>query len=114
MAVTIQINGVTLIPQPAETVWEPAPIAQKLDGTDGLGAYWILTIKAPVTRGGTCNWYTYDNTVLSSIKAHAPGDTMRGTEVTYNSGVVSKPIMRSSAPPGGLVHDIEMVVLVVV
>lgn len=114
MSVTVKINGTTLIPQPAETVWEFATLGQKMNGTDGLGAYMLHTLKAPVHVGGTSNWDDYDNTVLTSIVTHAPGDTMRGTEITYSSGVVSRPLRAQSAPPGGLVQGVELEILVVV
>jgi len=116
MTVTIAINGVTLNPQPAETSWERAIINEKLDGTDSVGAYWLHTLKAPVDRGGTAswNWSTYSNSVLTSITTHAPFDTMRGTAVTYSSGVVSKAIKSQNAPPGGLVRGVELSLLVVV
>lgn len=116
MTVSVLINGVTLNPQPAETTWERAVTGEKLDGTDGLGAYWIHTLKAPVDRGGTANynWANYANLVLASITTHAPFDTMRGTAVTYSAGVVSKAIVSQNAPPGGLVRDVELKVLVVI
>lgn len=116
MTVTVAINGVTLNPQPSSIDWETNVIEQKLNGTDGAGAYQVVTIKAPLDRGGSSNfnWDSYDNTVLSSIVLPAPFDTMRGTGVTYSSGVVSRAIRHVSAPPGGLIRDVEMQVLVVV
>lgn len=115
MSVTIQINSTTLIPQPGETSWEQVAMGEKLDGTNGLGAYWVHTLKAPVFSGGTAsfNWDSFDNSVLTSIRTHAPGDTMRGTAVTYSSGVVSKPIMTLTAPPGGLVREVELRISVI-
>lgn len=114
MSVTVQINGTSLSPQPAETNWRQISVGEKLDGTDAPGAAWELTLRAPVFTGGSINWDDYDNTVLTSIVAPAPGDTMRGTAVTYSSGVVSKPIETFNAPPGGLVRDVEMKVIVVI
>lgn len=114
MSVTVAINSVALIPQPASTDWRQISVDGKLDGTDALGAAWELTLKAPVFRGGTCNWDDYDNSVLTSVTAPAPGDTMRGTAVTYSSGVVSKPLSEQSAPPGGLVRGVTMVLTVVI
>lgn len=116
MTVTVLINGGTLVPQPAETNWEMTTVGEKLDATDATGSYWIHTLRAPVFRGGTANfnWDSYDNQVLTSIRTHAPGDTMRGTEVTYSSGVVSKPIRTLTSPPGGLVRSVELQILVVI
>jgi hypothetical protein len=114
MTVSVLINGVALIPQPAETSWEEESTGGKLDGTDATGAYRVHILKAPVHRGAVSNWATYANAVLTSITTHAPGDTMRGTGVTYSSGVVSKPIAKYGAPPGGLIRDVELRLLVVV
>ena len=117
MTVTVLINGGTLVPQPSDTSWELISTGEKLDGTEAIGAYWLHTLRAPVFRGGgtaSYNWGSYDNIALTSITTHAPGDTMRGTAVTYNSGVVSKPIKSLTAPPGGLVHNVELKILVVV
>lgn len=114
MAVTIQLNSVALIPQPSETSWETESTGGKLDGTDSTGAYQVHVLKAPVHRGAVSNWATYDNQVLTSIQTHAPGDTMRGTAVVYSSGVVSKPIKQFNSPPGGLVRDVELRIMVIV
>lgn len=114
MTVSVLINGVALIPQPSETSWEIEPTGGKLDGTDSTGAYQVHILKAPVHRGAVSNWATYDNQVLTSIQTHAPGDTMRGTAVVYSSGVVSKPITRFNAPPGGLVKEVELRLMVIV
>lgn len=114
MSVTVAINGVTLVPQPAEIGWTIDPNGQKLDGTESLGAYMVATLKAPVMRGGTCNWQTYDNSVLTSIVLPAPFSTQRDSGTTYSSGVVSRAIKQIAAPPGGLVRNVEMEVLVIV
>ena len=116
MTVTVQINGTTLNPQPADTRWDTMTVGGKLDGTDTTGAYLVHILSAPVDNGGTANWNwtDYDNTVLTSIATHAPFDTMRDTATTYNSGVVSKPIKTIRTEPGGIVTGVEMRVLVVV
>jgi hypothetical protein len=115
MTVTVQINGTTLNPQPSETAWEESVTGGKLDGTDALGAYSVLTLRAPVESGGTANWNwsDFENQVLTSITVPDRLETMRGTGTTYSSGVVSKKITKTNAPPGGLVRGVEMRVLVV-
>ena len=115
MTVEIQLNGTALTPQPRETVWNAPVIAQKLNGTDELGAYHTLTLRAPIGSGGTANWNwgDFDNTVLTSIQAHAPYDTMKGSAVTYSSGVVSRAIRTIQTPPGGLVRGVEMDILII-
>lgn len=116
MSVTVQINGVTLNPQPAEVNWSTDVIDGKLDGTEAVGASMIATLRAPVDGGGTVNWNwdTYDNSVLSSIVLPPPFSTQRDTGTTYSSGVVSRAIRKIDAPPGGLVRGVEMQVLVIV
>lgn len=116
MTVTVAINGVTLNPQPAETSWTTVVVGNKLNGTNALNGYMLHTLKAPIDRGGTANWNwgNFDNTVLTSITTHAPFDTMRGTAVTYNAGVVSKQIITIEAQLGGIVAGVEMELLVVV
>jgi hypothetical protein len=42
------------------------------------------------------------------------GQTLRnGTETTYNSGVVSKPIGVIASPPGDIVTEVEFRILVI-
>ena len=112
----VQINSVTLNPQPRETSWETEVTGGKLNGTDATGASLVHVLKAPVDKGGTANWNwdDYDNTVLTSIQTHAPFDTMQGTAVTYSSSVVSKPILRHKGELGGIVADVEMRIMIVV
>ena len=116
MTVEIQLNGTALNPQPMDTRWDTATVGSKLDGTDTTGAYKVHILTAPVGNGGTANWNwsTYENTSLTSIQTHAPFDTPRGTAVTYNSGVVSKPIRTIRTQPGDQVTGVEMRILVVV
>jgi hypothetical protein len=92
MPVTIKINGVTLTPQPMETTWFSDVIDQRLNGTDATGAYQILRLSTPRFRNSVFNWDTYENQVLTSIQAFAPGDTPNGASVLYNSGVVARKI----------------------
>jgi hypothetical protein len=117
MAVTVQINGTTLNPQPASVDWESNIIGGKLDGSEAIGAYEAVTLRAPVDNGGTVNWNwsTYENQTLTSIVLPARFETMKeASGTTYNSGVVSKRIRAIDAPPGGLVRGVEMRVLVVI
>jgi len=116
MAVTVQINGATLNPQPASVDWESNIIGGLLSGIDALGAYETVILRAPVDQGGTANWNwaSYENQVLTSITIPARFSTMRDTGTTYSSGVVSSRISRIDAPPGGLVRGVEMRVRVVV
>lgn len=115
MSVVVAINGVTLNPQPADVVWDSSVTGGKLDGTESAGAYEMVTLKAPVERGGTAswNWQTYENSVLTSIVLPARFDTMRGTGVTYSSGVASKRIKHIANPVGGLVKEVELEIMVI-
>jgi hypothetical protein len=114
MTVTVAINGTTLVPQPRDVKWEPSPVGTKLDGTNALGAYDVLTMTAPPARGGTANfnWDSFENSVLTSIVAPARGETMSsGSGTTYNSGVVSGPITVASKP--GDIQETQMTIFVV-
>jgi hypothetical protein len=116
MTVEIQIDGSALNPQPRDAVWELNSEGGKLDGTDHLGAYDTLILRSPPSRGGTANWNwtDYENQVLTSVQAMPRGQTMRnGTETTYNSGVVSKPIATVGSEPGDIVPSVELRILVV-
>ena len=115
MAVTVAINGTTLIPQPRSVEWSPVTVGGKLDVTDAVGAYRSVNLTSPPAAGGTAtfNWNSFDNTVLTSIVLPAEGQTMSsGSGTTYNSGVISKPISISDAP--GDVLQTSMRVLVIV
>ena len=117
MTVEIQLNGTALSPQPAEVNWSTEIIQQKLNGVDATGAYQIVTLRAPVETGGTANWNwaSLENQELTSVQLPRPYTTMRQSDaVTYNSGVVTRKIQAINAPPGGLVRDVEMQVLVVI
>lgn len=117
MAVEIQINGTALNPQPRTGDWRPFIQGGKLDGTDGTGAYRTLVLRSPNSRGGTANfnWEDFENSVLTSIQAFPPGETMKnGSATTYNSGVVSKPIKTLRSQPGDIVPPVEFVINVVV
>lgn len=92
MPVTIKLNGTALRPQPAEATWITDIVDQKLNGTDATGAYQILKLSSPQYRDSGYNWDTYENSVLTSIQAFAPGDTPNGASVLYNSGVVARKI----------------------
>lgn len=115
MAVTVQINGVTLNPQPAEVNWSSEIVGDYLDGSQAVGAYETVTLVAPVDSGGTANWNwgNYENMVLTSITIPARFETMRGSGTTYSDGVISKRIKSTNAPPGGLVRGVEMEVRVI-
>jgi len=116
MTVEIQLDGTALTPQPRETTWQTPIVGGKMDGTEALGSYYTLTLRAPVGSGGTANWNwgNFANSVLTSIQAHAPYDTMKGSAVTYNSGVVARAVRTISTPPGGLVRGVEMDILIII
>jgi len=116
MSVTVLINGVTLIPQPASVDWKSNSLGGKLDATEAIGAAETVILKAPVGRGGTAswNWSAYENQILTSITVPARFSTMRDTGTTYSSGVVSKRIKDIQAPPGGLVYGVELEITVVI
>lgn len=116
MTVNLQINGTALNPQPRSATWELTNQGGKLDGTDHTGSYDTLVLRSPPSRGGTAawNWAQLENQVLTSIVAMPRGQTLRnGTEVTYNSGVVSKPISPIATDPGDIVTQVEFRVLVI-
>jgi len=96
MPVTIKLNGTDLIPQPMEANWGTTITEQKLNGTDATGAYQTFRISAPRFRDSGYNWDDYENQVLTSLQAFAPGDTPNGASVLYNSGVVSRKITEYS------------------
>lgn len=117
MTVSIQINGTDLDPQPATVTWLPNDGGGKLSGVRHLGAYELLELVCVPTPGGSSNfnWLDYENQVLTSIRAYAPGDDgQTGTPVTYNSGVVSQPIEKIESGPGGILRGVKMVVAVVI
>ena len=116
MAVSIQMNGTALVPQPQETTWEPFTAGEALDGTEARGSYYTHVLRAPVSRGGAANfnWASFENVVLTSITTHPPGQTMKnGTETLYNSGAVTKTLSYET-PPGDILRNVEFRVLVVV
>lgn len=111
----VQINGTALNPEPKVKVHSVAASGGKLDGTDALGAYDIIELTAGLTRGGTANfnWTDFENSVLTSIAIPAKNDTLSGSNVTYNSGVVSRSISTSSKV-GDLIDRVSMVIRVVI
>lgn len=111
---TIKINGTTLEPQPAFDAWEEVIFDQKLDGVEALGAYKVFRMRAPSLAGQTFNWDQFENQVLSSLQAYAPGDLPTGADVVYSSGVVSRKIARFESPLDRSVTGVELVILVVV
>lgn len=116
MTVEIQCNGTALFPQPRDVNWESVQVSGKLDGTDAIGAYEILVLKAPPEAGGTANWNwsNFENSVLTSVQAPARFDNTFGTAVTYNSGVVSERIKRIDSTVGNVINGVEMRIKVVV
>ena len=111
---TIAINGVELQPQPAYDAWEDVQVNLNLNGTDGLGAYKIFRMQAPALAGQTFNWDNFENQVLTSLTAYAPGGLPTDAEVTYNIGVVSKKILKYESPLDRSVVNVELVILVIV
>lgn len=111
---TIAINGVELQPQPANDAWEDVPVNQNLNGTDGLGAYKIFRMQAPALAGQPFNWDSFENQVLTSLTAYAPGELPTSAEVTYNTGVVSKKILKYDSPLDRSVVNVELAILVIV
>lgn len=112
---TIKINGVTLVPQPAAAKWEENISGSKLNGTDEVGAYKIFKITAPpLVDGESFNWQTYENQVLTSLQAYAPGDQPSGANVTYSAGVVSRKIKSYEMPLERTVQGVEMEIAVIV
>lgn len=111
---TIRINGTTLSPQPAYDSWEENVAGGKLDGTDELGAYKIFRMQAPALAGQAFNWQAFENQVLTSLQAYAPGDLPTGADVVYSSGVVSRKIKRLESPLDRSVTGVELEIAVVV
>lgn len=111
---TIAINGTDLLPQPAQARWEDTIIDGKLAGTEALGAYKTFRIQAPILAGQTFNWDTFENQVLTSLQAFAPADRPSGSNVIYNSGVVSRKIKTYQSPEDRTVTGIELEISVIV
>jgi hypothetical protein len=112
---TIKINGVTLAPQPARAVWQSDITEQKLNGTDEVGAFRIFRIESPKLAGQTFNWLDYENQVLTSLQAYAPGDPPDGADVVYSSGVVSRKVKEIQMPAeGATIAGVELEIAVVV
>lgn len=111
--VTIKINGTTLSPQPMEANWITEVVDQKLNGTDALGAYQIFRISTPRTRNSAYNWNDFENSVLTSIQAFAPGDTPSGASVLYSAGAVARKI-REYTVDTNRTFMTEMEILVIV
>jgi hypothetical protein len=111
---TIEINGTELSPQPAAARWEETISGGKLDGTDALGAYKLFRISAPILVGQTFNWQTYENQVLTSLQAFAPGARPTAADVVYSSGVVSRKIKSFDMPGDLTITGVELEILVVV
>lgn len=112
---TVKINGTTLAPQPAFARWDSEIVDGSLDGTDDVGAYMRFTIRAPKLRGQTFNWDDYENQVLTSLQAYAPGDNPdTGADVVYSDGAVAKQIRSFEMPEDRTVSGVEMEIMVIV
>jgi hypothetical protein len=112
---TIKINGVTLDPQPARAKWDDNLIDQKLNATDALGTYRLFTIHAPPLAGqADFNWTDFQNQVLTSIQAFAPGDRPTGANVVYSSGAVARQIKTYESGDDRAVGGVMMEIWVVV
>ena len=113
MAVDIQINGTSLVPQPKEVRWEPVSVGGKLDGSEALGAYRLLVLEAPDDRADNFNWDTFENQVLTSVQVFPPGETTdTGSATVYNSGAVSKSLKYATGPDY-LLRGVALRILVV-
>lgn len=115
---TVKINGSTLTPQPRDVAWGNEIVGDKLDGTQSLGAYRPLSLRAPTVHGTASdfNWSNFENAVHTSIDVQAPGETgVSGSTVNYSSGVIAKAIRSLTGEPGDLLAaGIELELLVVV
>jgi hypothetical protein len=111
---TIKINGTALSPQPAGEVWEENIAGGKLNGTEESGAYKIFRLQAPVLAGQVFNWQQFENQVLTSLQAYAPGDLSTGADVVYSSGVVSRKIKRFESPLDRTVTGVELEIAIIV
>jgi hypothetical protein len=111
---TIMANGSMLLPQPARATWDDTIIDQVLDGTQAVGAFRTLRISAPKLVDQAFNWGSFENQVLSSLQAFAPGDRPTGPDVVYSSGVVARKIKTYQMPEDRTVTGVELEILVVV
>lgn len=111
---TIKINGTTLQPQPANDGWQTDIAGQVLNGTQAVGSYQMFRMQAPALAGQSFNWDQFENQVLTSLQAYAPGDLPTGADVIYNSGVVSQKIAQYQSPLDRSVTGIELVLLVII
>lgn len=110
---TIAINGTTLQPQPMNDGWEDVIISGNLNGTDTTGAYKIFRMQAPNLAGQMFNWDTFENQVLVSLQAYAPGELPTSANIVYNSGVVSRKIARYDSPLDNSISGVELVIQVI-
>jgi hypothetical protein len=111
---TIAINGTPLEPQTAWDEWESEPVDRKLNGTHAVGAYQIFRLQAPALAGQPFNWVQFENQVLTSLQAYAPGDLPTGANVVYTEGVVSGKIRRFTSPLDRSVTSVELEILVLI
>lgn len=111
---TIKIDGVTLQPQPAFDAWEDEVGSGVLNGTQVVGAYKRFRMRSPTLAGQVFNWASFENQVLTSLQAYAPGDVPTGANVIYSGGVVAQKISKYDSPLDRSVTGVELVLLVIV
>lgn len=110
---TIDINGVILIPQPNEAQFAQPTLGGILNGTEEEGVYWVITLTAPIYRNTAYNWDVFENQVLTSLDLWAPGDGPDDTPVVYDD-VIAKAISSYRNPADRTVRNVSLDILVAI
>lgn len=108
----ILLNGIKLEPQPASSEWTVETLGRKLNGTDEGAAFARLMLSSPPLKGQSFNWQQFENQVLTSMTAYAPGTGPEGAATTYSSGVVARKMTTYSQPSDRTVRQVILEILV--
>lgn len=85
------ING-ALVTTPDEEVWTPLSPGNDLNGLQKRSPFYQLEWRKQVASQCHLDWFTYDNTVLSSLLTRAPGELR--DFVKYTTAVCQSVVFR--------------------
>lgn len=91
VGVAYAINGIA-VTTPDEEYWTPPVLGFALSGRQKRSPYWSLEWRAQVVGKCEVDWFTYDNTTLTSLTCRPPG-TLREVE-TYTDAICQSVVMR--------------------
>jgi hypothetical protein len=114
---SVTINGTALLPQPRNATWRTTVLGGAVNGTDAIGAAYIVTLLSPSARGGTAsfNWASFENQTLTSITVPTRSESLKASSfTTYNATVVSRSIRQIRSVLGDIIESIELDIQVVV